>query len=535
MPGACSLCRARKLKCDKTRPSCSRCSKLKIGRCTYPADKRRDKRKIIDGSTSFVFKNSHAVAKSHVGFLSAIESFESSKDEILGSEDPDVGGVMGTDYNKRIDEVKTAGIPEWPNLGDFMDLSDLDMDTFLRYLDAAEFADPDLCSQPVSTLLDQKNTPHEVLVDVVFENESHIPPFITRERLSRHMQNSHASSGEIFLLKAVMAIGALTLAKRDFATNQRSTDVQLPIVAAEAYEFYSQARQLLPEVIENPSPDGFAGLSLMANFMCILLTVEEQLAVCNQALEMAVRLGLHNLGGLAENSEKCGLVVAFWEVWCSSCMLSSFFGRPTVLSWESIFTTENVIKGPLSGRFFQMRVRFAKLHSKLYTRPSGSINREEIDKLTRGLDSLEEAYFSNLPEIQRKELLVLELKCWKSQLLILANKDKLREKTSMRSVLEAKLIIRELWHHYNPDFSASGLVFHHMDWNFSYPLRTATLCAYTATSTLLNFISLEDFMTFDDRDFKLGYDLLAVLVNMVPVNRPLKDRIDEMMKGDGKI
>lgn len=39
-PLACVACRSRKLKCDRTKPACTRCSKLKAD-CAYPESRRK--------------------------------------------------------------------------------------------------------------------------------------------------------------------------------------------------------------------------------------------------------------------------------------------------------------------------------------------------------------------------------------------------------------------------------------------------------------------------------------------------------------
>lgn len=39
-PLACVTCRSRKLKCDRVRPACSRCLKVK-GECVYPESRRK--------------------------------------------------------------------------------------------------------------------------------------------------------------------------------------------------------------------------------------------------------------------------------------------------------------------------------------------------------------------------------------------------------------------------------------------------------------------------------------------------------------
>jgi hypothetical protein len=39
-PLACTLCRSRKLKCDRAKPVCSRCAKVK-SECVYPESRRK--------------------------------------------------------------------------------------------------------------------------------------------------------------------------------------------------------------------------------------------------------------------------------------------------------------------------------------------------------------------------------------------------------------------------------------------------------------------------------------------------------------
>lgn len=59
---ACIACRSRKLKCDRIKPACTRCLKLKAG-CTYPesrrkpAFKRRNVKELEERLGSFHFRD----------------------------------------------------------------------------------------------------------------------------------------------------------------------------------------------------------------------------------------------------------------------------------------------------------------------------------------------------------------------------------------------------------------------------------------------------------------------------------------------
>lgn len=59
---ACVACRSRKLKCDRIKPACTRCLKLKAG-CTYPesrrkpAFKRRNVKELEERLGSFPFRD----------------------------------------------------------------------------------------------------------------------------------------------------------------------------------------------------------------------------------------------------------------------------------------------------------------------------------------------------------------------------------------------------------------------------------------------------------------------------------------------
>lgn len=70
-PLACVACRSRKLKCDRTKPACSRCSKLKAD-CTYPesrrkpAFKRRNVKELADRLGSLGPRFTKASHKKHV-------------------------------------------------------------------------------------------------------------------------------------------------------------------------------------------------------------------------------------------------------------------------------------------------------------------------------------------------------------------------------------------------------------------------------------------------------------------------------------
>ncbi|PYD08233.1 hypothetical protein DND47_30055, partial [Pseudomonas syringae pv. syringae] len=64
MARACVTCKHKKLKCDGERPACGRCCKLGLP-CEIPRDKRSDKRKVENGTSSFVFKNTGRKGRKH--------------------------------------------------------------------------------------------------------------------------------------------------------------------------------------------------------------------------------------------------------------------------------------------------------------------------------------------------------------------------------------------------------------------------------------------------------------------------------------
>lgn len=68
----------------------------------------------------------------------------------------------------------------------------------------------------------------------------------------------------------------------------------------------------------------------------------------------------------------------------------------------------------------------------------------------------------------------------------------------------------------------------HLDWNFTYPLRTATMCAYTAAKVLTEFINSVDYLTYEYYDYKLSRRLLEFLTGMMPINKHLLPDLDDM-------
>lgn len=547
MARACVRCKLKKLKCDGMKPSCSTCLKLGL-RCETPIDKRVDKRRFQNGVSLFVFKNapveqirersgSPRTREKSVSYLAPPPNTANH----LPVDSPQVS-------QKNINEVNFNPIP-WLNLEDFGELQiDLDIDEFLRNLDYSfglELPDSlreSIPSSPLPHLQNESVTLHQMLIDTVFGDTSHTPKSVTRSMIESIANKTYRSEDESFLLSTVLAIGALTLAKQNYAEQRRamsendSVRLKTPLVASEAYHHFQDARKLNSHILEHPSKNGFRGLALISNFLSGLLTLEAQMIVSYQALQVACSIGMHCRQSSEPVGEEFGLTIAFWELWCSACLFSSFHGRPLPLRKEDIITPSNLnITDKFSKEFFLLRIRLAELHSQLANKKANGNNgvtiqgfQEAVGETRERLYSLAGSFPTSEQGFHRQELLIMELKCWMSQAVMLEGEHALIKKLNIRSFIEAKKIINDLWNHYNPEIFGKGAMLRHLDWNFTYPLRTATICAFTAVRVLTLFINSVDYLSYDYFHYQLGRKVLESLTDMMPINKHLLEDLDAL-------
>lgn len=551
MVGACSRCKLKKLKCDGLVPSCSRCHELGLQSCYYPPDKRVDKRRILNGQSAFVFKHSNDRKRAIRQFPPSIDHNEKTSSKFSGI--LTTSSLQFPDNNvlelpKNPDQLSTQ---TWSEIGEIGELPcDFDIDQFFQYLDGSlnlESYDKSIKNSevPIYETCNGEAASRQTLIDAVFENEDHTPQSISRAMIELIALTAQVSEDESFLLSTVLTLGALTLAKRDFV-EQRSKQLlsgdnlehplRAPFVASEAYIYFLQAREYIPKMVENPTRHGFRGLSLISNLMSMLLTTESQMYVSYHALHVAVSIGLDKLAVLDAHSDDFGLVIALWEIWSATCMLSSFHGVLPPIKREDIKATLDLnIVPEYASTFFQLRVQLAELLCQVTTishppeaHMSDAEMRRALMALMLRMNNLEEQYATDEHTFKRQELLILELKCWKSQVNMLSSLPSMVLKVNVRAVVEARNIIKELWSYYNPDSIVEGSMLAHLDWNFTYPLRTATICAFTATTVISRFISSEAYLTYDYFEYQLGRKVLITLTSIMPVNKHFLLDLDAM-------
>lgn len=466
-------------------------------------------------------------------------------------------------FNSKRDSLKEFGVPFNPVFNDldvpdtqtisqnteiFLPWSDLIPNIFPNEMNMGEFICYLEADFPVNAFnFDEVATlsPNRILIDAVFNNKMHTPPAVNHDMIINIDLMQNRSEDEEFLYTTILAMGALTLAKRDLVSQRQETvvsfssasdngslELKLPAMASEAFDHYCTAQKLIPRILERPSKNGFRGLALMANFMSILLTPETQMFITYHALQIAISIGLTQAVSLEPKSEDESLAVAFWGLWCTSSMLSTFHARSPPLMRGKIATTPNIkMRDAYVERFFEIRIRLAAL-TGLLTKVNGAEGNIYYHKLNKELAILgnEVSWFEEmLPNDQavfnRHDLLVIELKCWKAYVSMLLNLPALVNLIHNRAVIEAKNIIKDLWVYY---YSYRQSFLPNLDWNFSYPIRNSTLCTWIACMILTQFINSLGHLTFDYVEYKLGIQLLIELTGIIPINKYLLKDLEEM-------
>lgn len=549
---ACTCCKQKKLKCDGLQPVCSRCKKSGITICRYPPDKRIDKTRRHNGNKMFIFKDHALTGKSEKPqerkqlVIQDLAESQTANEQVLLQQPsdsiplfPGAGYELGgnVEYLLPQQELEQANNYNW---------SDLDIEHFLRCLDdsltmeAFESLSQLLLEVPLDSAV-YLVSPHQELIDAVFYNQNHKPPAISRDEImSLDMKPlDEKAKDEIFLESVVLALGSLTLAKRDLVrqrTEASSDSLHLKIkaVASDAFDFYSKAKSLIPVVMDKPTKNGFRGMVLMANYMSILHNLATQMQICYDALQVAVSLNLDSASPDDAVNEDSDLVITFWSLWCSACMLSAFHGRLPPIRRDDITTTVDI---KMSNRhveeFVKIRIELADLYCQVvkYVNQNGECPAQltgTLMQLNEKISHVEDDYALDERSYHRREVLNLELNCWKSQIGMLIHLPRLDQKKSTRSANVAKSVIKELWSYYEPDFFQSRNILENLDWNFSYPLRTATISIFIACIVLVKYIKSVDYLNYEFVEYKLGLRLLRSLTSMMPINKYLLDELEDV-------
>ncbi|CAI4052331.1 hypothetical protein SUVZ_14G3850 [Saccharomyces uvarum] len=575
---ACTVCKKRKLKCDGNNP-CSRCNKLKTPeKCSYCTDRRKDKRKVQNGSRVFVFKNQNI--RNENNFLE--KNDEHSEDLLSDKTRIEIAELEPhinlPEFDTTDIQIVDTGI--WSNslLTDFdfnnFSTEGADVGDFLKLLGDSSFpiGKEDLSYSPGTidfntltnsvtgvTESEDYTTKRSHLINILFEDESHAPPGISKRHLLDlelkygDLESTEGSSDGKFLLATSLCLGSLTIRKRELLNPSSSQDYPLlsengiPKLTADAYKYYTFAKALIPDLLPCPTIDGFCGLVLMANFMTMMISLEGQLYLSINALQIAVALNLNNREKCKElielNAAGVGLVLLFWNIWCSSCMLTTFQGRKPFITLEDITTPlpcelhfGNKIC-ELSINFMQLRIQLAAIQGKIFKQLyiSGPTNKDQFLKLQNELEevSIQINRLKSCPIFEerlfyRSQVLMLELSSFKAQTSFLLYRPYLISAKSLGAVNAAKSIIHEIWSHYTKQFPKNEKeIVEHLDWNFCYPLRTASLTLCISCVILLRYKHAIEFLK--DRDlfeYVLAIEILQDLVQLLPIERKLIDLVE---------
>ncbi|KAI0464539.1 hypothetical protein LJB42_002154 [Komagataella kurtzmanii] len=582
---ACLDCKRQKLKCDGNKP-CSRCIQMEIPKtCKYIAEGRKDKRSFENGSRNFVFKdqvfrrsdslsktrknNQNKVAASNLDGGESNPRFIS--EEFCSESNQDGKNLPCRDYQLDFD------------FNDFNTEAE-DMNRFLELLgDDFLLHDQELYPhhQNISFSVVSGTNSTEVtepeklfsqrdhLIEILFENEIHVPPGISKQHLLDlektydDLREIGGNSDQKFLLCTALCLGALTIRKRELlnqSTVEKPATIlrnSIPKISSDAYNYCNIAKALILDVLSSPTIDGFCGLALMANFMTMMISLEGQLYLTTNALQIGMALDLHRREKCNELVESdangLGLILLFWNVRCSACMLSAFHGRQPLIVPENISTPQPCELLPenklneLVMNFMQVRIQLAALQSKILVEIYGSgFTDEAFTKLEKELEYISAQVESNksCPTFEkhafyRSRLLMLELSCLRAQTVLLLYRPKLITGKSLRAVNVAKSIILDIWSQYTKQYPSNKReMLEHLDWNFCYPLRTATLTLWISCAILLEYKHMIDFMrTSDSFEYILALEVLEGLVQILPIEQQLIDLLkspnDSVIGTDG--
>ncbi|CUS24355.1 LAQU0S15e02630g1_1 [Lachancea quebecensis] len=583
---ACALCKLKKLKCDGNNP-CGRCTKSGVPKeCKYGLDKRASRFDKKNGVKAFIFKSSSFGAQYPSEGSPQNEAVTHSLPEQKLGTAPESSGDIVQDTFPLFDETRDLENDMWDlkpmefDLSSFS-LQEIGFDDFLRVFDDSSVSiciqDRDCCSLCPETADmtqgfgsggndDQESKlKRSDFIEILFQSDHHAPPGISKnhllelEKRHKNLQNSAADSNDIFLLSTVLCLGALTMHKRELlhcSSTQNEGLVSkgfMPNRVARAFEYYTISKNLIPKVLSCPSIDGFCGLVLMANFMTMMVPLEEQFYLSANALQIAVSLKLHKQEMFDElveiNSHNVGLFFLFWNIWCSSCMLASFLGVKPVLSLADMSlplpldmaVAENM--SFLSLTFVQLRIQTAsflnKVSNHLFTEgPMTSITfmglEEELHDISNQIVKLKSLPIMDEHTYHRCRLFILELASMESQAALLLYRSNLLCKRSFEAVHFAKRIVYEIWSHYTKQFEKNERdLINHLDWNFSYPLRTAFLTLWIACIVLRKYQQHLCFIQNDNlTEYTLAIEVLQDLVKLLPIHQNLLALLNSPHEGN---
>lgn len=573
---ACMLCKLKKLKCDGNYP-CGRCAKLGVpSECGYEVDRRKCRAYGSDGTKAYVFKSSPFSSQhpSEGCFKNEATVHHLSEHKIETSPDPLSKSIQ--DATLSFNERKDSEYNMWnfkPMVFNFnnFNLQDVGFDDFLRVFDDVDpfstedgsdqfpFAEP--AELPLGAPFGNDNKESRLersdLIEILFQSDYHAPPGISKdhlldlERRHENLQDDSADSNDIFLLSTTLCLGALTSHKRELLRTRNEGFVSrssIPDRAARAFNYYTIAKNLIPDVLLHSSIDGFCGLVLMANFMTMMVSLEEQFYLSANALQIAVTLRLHEREKFNElvkiNSHNIGLFFLFWNIWCSSCMLGSFLGVKPTLPLADIgipLPFDMAVTGNLSSlslKFMQLRIQIASLLTKIsryyiedhMTTATFMGLEEELHDISNQVAKLKCLPILDEHTYHRSRLLILELVSMESQVALLLYRSNLLCKRSFEAVHTAKKIVYEIWSHYSKQFEKNERdLINHLDWNFSYPLRTAFLTLWIACIVLRKYQRLLSFLQDDNlTEYTLAIEVLQDLVKLLPVHQNLLNLITSL-------
>ncbi|CAI4730702.1 CPA_1a_G0047740.mRNA.1.CDS.1 [Saccharomyces cerevisiae] len=568
---ACTVCRKRKLKCNGNKP-CGTCLRLNTPKeCIYSIDKRKDKRKIQNGSKVFLFKNNNV----NNGSNSTLENIGQSEDPASHiykegtpqfDSDIDISRFGTNDAVIFNNDGWNASLPVDFNFDEF-NTETTDFDDFLKLLgDNSPLTEQKgLSYSPTVTSVNgmakaTESEDHALtrsrLIDVLFENELHAVPGISKWHLfeleSRYpnLECTEGNSDEKFLLSTVFCLGSLTIRKRELLNHSNIenspllSENSISKLTTDAFKYYNVAKKLVPDLLSHPTIDGFCGLVLMANFMTMMISLERQLYLSINALQLAVALNLNDSikckEFLESNSDGIGVILLFWNIWCSSCMLATIHGKNPFITLEQITTPLPCEICPrnktndLPINFMQIRIKLATLQSKIFQQLYTSSTTNEVPfvdlekefeevsiHITRlkGFPIFEEHLF------YRSRVLMLELSCLRAQASFLLYRPYLISGKSLQAVTMAKSIIHEIWSQFTKQFPDNEKERHeHLDWNFCYPLRTASLTLCISCIILLRYKQVVQFLEGTELfEYVLAMEILQDLVQVLPIEQNLID------------
>lgn len=280
--------------------------------------------------------------------------------------------------------------------------------------------------------------------------------------------------------------------------------------------------------------------------MSIMISLEGQLYLSLNALQVAIALGITKNESAQEliksNITGSGLILLFWNVWCSFCMLTTSLGRESFLMLSQI-STPLPCKMPLfvdidelSLSFMQLRVQLADIQTRVFSElyVSATVNmlclenlEGELEKISKEVEHLRSYPIFEESLFFRSRVLMLELSSFRAQTCFLLYRPRLISRYSLQAVTVANSIIHQIWGHYTQQNSHNkDDIIKHLDWNFCYPLRTASITLFISCLILLRFKKSTTFL--QERNFfeyKLALEVLGHLVQLLPIQKNLLDLI----------